>query len=531
MDTSGFVSCSSFNLLENAVLQELNTHGSTSVCYKVRLYGRLLFLKQLREEYAENTNFRLAFFKEFSTGFRLKHPNLANYIQFNERNSSFLMEFIEGDTLTDSLSNHPELWANPEKMLQFADQLFDVLHYLHTQQVLFLDLKPDNLMITSIGNQLKLVDLGCCRTDSFDSTIGKNIRFCAPEQIRGEELDARTDIYSAGKLLRHMEEATGKPLPRRLSIIARKCMQEDKEKRYQSAEEILLLLRKPKRSSLWYALWCVLLAFVGGGLCWVTSSHEKPLYDFEFNGIYYRILSEQNKTCEVSRKDKDFRYEKTVWIPSVASFNGKDYSVTSIGDSAFFWSNQMVLVNIPSSVTHIGRFAFEHCEGLSKLQIPESATDIEEGAFDFCLHLNEVLLPSKLKAIPNRLFSNSSNLQQIDLPEGIESIGIDAFGNCYCLKDIKLPSSLIRIGQGAFWHCYRLNSIDIPAGVTSIENYVFERCDSLSVIFNHAIVPQRITNIFSDSLMKPLKVIVPKGSGKMYSETSNWNRLEIEEGF
>ena len=67
-----------------------------------------------------------------------------------------------------------------------------------------------------------------------------------------------------------------------------------------------------------------------------------------------------------------------------------------------------------------------------------------------------------------------------------------------------------QIGQGAFWHCYRLETITIPSQVNTIGDYVFTRCDSLSAVYDEAPIPQRITNIFSDSLIKPINVYVPK---------------------
>ena len=105
--------------------------------------------------------------------------------------------------------------------------------YLHSHQVLHLDLKPDNILLTRINGDVKLIDLGCCYTDSFPDTTGHTDAFAAPEQLSGGVVDIRTDIYAIGKILECLPDHTIYN-----KVIAR-CTAEDPSDRYQSLEEIL----------------------------------------------------------------------------------------------------------------------------------------------------------------------------------------------------------------------------------------------------------------------------------------------------
>ena len=314
-------------------------------------------------------------------------------------------------------------------------------------------------------------------------------------------------------------------MPVKLKRMVNRCTQEDKEKRYACIDDIKW---EESSSKPWWIAGAA-AALLMAGMALLPQDKEPPLYDFEYGGIFYKVLSEDEGTCEVTRRDRNYQYTDNIWIPEEAEFQGRSYKVTVIADSAFYYSNLMPSVTIPNSVKEIGNYAFSYCEGLSTITLPESVEEVGEGAMDFCVMLNDVNILAKISEVPNRMFSNCFNLVHLDLPEGVESLGIDAFGNCINLLDIKLPASLKHIGRGAFWHCYRLPEITIPKQVNLIDDFAFRRCDSLSVVYNQAEVPQRITKIFSDSLQTPLKVVVPRGSAALYQQASHWEDLPIVE--
>ena len=180
-------------------IEQMATQGATCDTFRVKLYGKLHFLKRLKPGYAGDIRYQEAFRKEFETGYRLEHPNLVRYISLNT--DGILMEYVDGETLTQRLTTNPEYFRKQKNTEKFVRQLLSALQCLHAHQVLHLDLKPDNIMLTHINDDVKLVDLGFCRTDAFVDSQGYTTSFAAPEQKSGEATDVRTDIYAIGKIL------------------------------------------------------------------------------------------------------------------------------------------------------------------------------------------------------------------------------------------------------------------------------------------------------------------------------------------
>ena len=231
--------------------EPLDTQGATCDTFRVKLYGKLHFLKRLKPEYANDIRYQEAFRKEFETGYRLEHPNLVRYISLDD--NGILMEYIDGETLAQSLSNHPDYFKDKNHTDKFLRQLLDAVSYLHSNQVLHLDLKPDNILLTRINNDVKLIDLGCCYTDTFTDTQGRTNRYAAPEQLAGQKPDERTDIYAIGKILELL------PTSSIYNKVIARCTAPDKADRYQSTEEILHDINHQKR---YHRYWAIFAAIV-----------------------------------------------------------------------------------------------------------------------------------------------------------------------------------------------------------------------------------------------------------------------------
>jgi len=209
----------------------LESAGATCDTYRIKLYGKLHFLKRLKPEFANDIRYREALRKEFETGYRLEHPHLVRYVSMAD--DGILMEYVDGETLTERMRAQPGLFLSRKAADKFLLQLLDAVAYLHSHQVLHLDLKPDNIMLTRVNNDVKLVDLGCCRSDTFVDTQGHTAAFAAPEQLSGGVVDERTDIYAIGKIL--------ELLPNRHiynKVIAR-CTAARPEDRYQSVADVV----------------------------------------------------------------------------------------------------------------------------------------------------------------------------------------------------------------------------------------------------------------------------------------------------
>lgn len=210
---------------------EIIATGSTCICYRIRLYGKLHFMKQLKEELRYDPRYISILKKEFETGYRLDHPNIVRYIHLGQ--DYLLTEYIDGETLNDFTSSQRE-WlsqrGNSDKLLA---QLLDAVEYLHSHQTIHLDLKPDNILITRIGHELKLIDLGYCHTDTYTDTTGRTNKYAAPEQFDTNYHPSPTaDIYAIGRIMERL------PLARKYRKVIERCTAQRPFMRYQSVEEL-----------------------------------------------------------------------------------------------------------------------------------------------------------------------------------------------------------------------------------------------------------------------------------------------------
>lgn len=249
-------------------LEQLSHQGSTCDTFCVKLYGKLHFLKRLKPEHTGDIRYQEALRKEFETGYLLEHPHLVRYLSFEH--DAILMEYVEGETLSQRIANHPDFFRNHKNTDKFIRQLLDVVGCLHSHQVLHLDLKPDNILLTHINNNVKLIDLGCCFTDSYQDTKGHTNSYAAPEQLSGKTVDERTDIYAIGRILEFLPEHT------LYNKVIACCTAENPADRYQSVDEILYAINHRHRYPLWLAIiaFCAVLLFVGIAL--VTHQKSEP---------------------------------------------------------------------------------------------------------------------------------------------------------------------------------------------------------------------------------------------------------------
>ena len=222
------------------------------------------------------------------------------------------------------------------------------------------------------------------------------------------------------------------------------------------------------------------------------------------DGIYYYIYEDY---AEVANH---YSYSGAMTIPESIRYNDNTFSVTSIGDFAFWNCNGLTSITIPNSLTSIGKQAFSGCSGLTSINIPESVTSVGGAAFSDCIGLTSVTiecpnvgfwfrglssiknitLGEKVISIGDDAFWNCSGLTDVTIPESVTYIGNGAFHGCG-LTSIIIPNNVTNIGEGAFGTCTNLTSVIIGSGVTSISDLVFWNCKSLISIT----IPESVTNI------------------------------------
>ena len=180
-------------------------------------------------------------------------------------------------------------------------------------------------------------------------------------------------------------------------------------------------------------------------------------------------------------------------IPHDSSFDGAFFNsdftkatisdgVTSIGDYAFVFCDNLTSVTIPESVTEIGKSAFYDCSSLASIVIPTNVTSIGHEVFRGCSSLTSITIPENVTEISNYAFCECSGLTSATIPEGVTSIGEYAFRDCSSLATISIPGSVNEIGESAFRGCNSLTSFVIPDGVTEVGDYTFRDCTALTTI-------------------------------------------------
>ena len=271
-------------------------------------------------------------------------------------------------------------------------------------------------------------------------------------------------------------------------------------------------------------------------LCSLAAS----AHDFEVGDIYYNITSATNKTVAVTYRGSDYmtnsdRYTGAVTVPSTVTYNGVVYSVTSIGDKAFYECRSLTSINIPASVTSIGNEAFGGCSSLTAITIPEGVTNI--GGYVFCgCNLSCIRIPASVKSIGEAAFANCGEVEEIIVASG--NVNYDSRDNCNaiietssgelvagCISTI-IPEGVTSIGYGAFASIKGLSSIVIPESVTIIGDYAFyDFHHSLTSITCEAKTPPTTHGSSFLHVELNIPVYVPAASVNAYKSAQYWSEF------
>ena len=269
-------------LLDNRyeIIERIGT-GGMAVVYKGRDHrlNRLVAVKILKEELAQDAEFRRRFHDESQAVAMLSHPNImAVYdVSHSTELDYIVMELIDGITLKQYMQKKGGKLAWREA-LHFITQIMKALSHAHSRGIIHRDIKPHNMMVLRDGS-LKVADFGIARlTSAAQATLTQealgSVHYISPEQARGSHIDARSDIYSAGVVLyemitgrlpyegespvavaiQHINSIPLSPreidpeIPEALEAITMKAMASDVNQRYVSADAMLVDLEEFRKN-------------------------------------------------------------------------------------------------------------------------------------------------------------------------------------------------------------------------------------------------------------------------------------------
>ena len=259
------------------ILELIGTGGMANV-YKARCHrlNRLVAIKILNSDLADNADFRRRFHDESQAVAQLSHANIVSVydVSTNPDREYIVMELIDGITLKQYMERRGRMdWR---ESLHFITQIMRGLSHAHSRGIIHRDIKPQNIMVLRDGS-VKVADFGIACLANAGQTLTQealgSVHYISPEQARGDRIDARSDIYSAGVVLYEMltgrlpfegdsavsvaiQHLSSVPLaprdidpsiPEPLELICMKAMNSDPNKRYASADAMIEDLEKFRR--------------------------------------------------------------------------------------------------------------------------------------------------------------------------------------------------------------------------------------------------------------------------------------------
>lgn len=262
-------------------------------------------------------------------------------------------------------------------------------------------------------------------------------------------------------------------------------------------------------------------------------------YDFEVDGLYYEINTDEELTCSVSSNDD---YVGELVIPETVENDGVIYTVTAIQSSAFADDIALTKVNIPATLISVGDDAFTGCSNITEVifedsdellfvgysdmyypifkdaviekvyigrnmsfgispireqtslttaEIGELVTSIDDNLFWECSAITSITIPDNVETIGSRAFARCTSLSEIDFGVGVSSIGVFAFTACDGLVELVIPDNVTFVDEWAFSSCANLTTVRLSSNMEAISNYLFYFSSKLANVN----IPEGITSI------------------------------------
>ena len=238
------------NDLKKETEKELFYSSPSGHCelYRIRKDGKFRLLKALKKPLRGDDFFVSLLRKEFEIGWELEHTGICQTFDYRrdpEIGSCIEMEWIDGSPLSKFFADNE---VDSKQELRLLCEICDALEYMHTKEVFHRDLKPDNILVTHNGHHIKIIDFGLSDSEWFaiHKESAGTLIYASPEQISGDPADARSDIYSLGRIIYDISP--------RFRKVAVKCMAMNPDMRYASAAQLRSALKRRAARPKWLAL-------------------------------------------------------------------------------------------------------------------------------------------------------------------------------------------------------------------------------------------------------------------------------------
>ncbi len=441
---------------------ELPSEGYNRLFKAVR-YGKYFVLKGLKEKYRDNNLYRGLIIKEFDILVSLNHPNIVRCYGIEEVEDlglCIIMEYVDGVTLGEFLETKP-FSAQRRKVVK---QMLNAMDYYHELQLVHRDLKPSNVLITNNAHNVRIIDFGLADTDYY--AVFKEPAFtrqyASPEQLNGEKLDCRSDIYSFGKVLK-------KIFPKSYKRIAKKCSKEKRKERYPNADYVYQAMFSVKKKL--YRAAIVVIAL--GLLSYLTYNYihyySKPFETQIASGQTLKMQIIDSKAVVLANNN----LKGDLHIPEFVSYRLRKFPVTRIEDRAFFHNNEITRLTLPENLEHLGAWTFSSCPALSDtLVLPKNLKEIGNDAFCgtniSCLVIKSEKLEPIDSTLENNFFFNCANLQTIVCEQSVKNLTFSLLRSAHNLEEVVFPESLNEIPEAFFAHAKISGRVSFPKDLKTV---------------------------------------------------------------
>ncbi len=290
------------NILSNINPFYVSVHGKSRL-FTALYNGKKVIVKALKDEYIQDAKSRENLKKEYEITSQLEHRCIRKalgYENIQDLGDCIIYEYIDGK----SLAEHVRVGTLNEKQIKSVlIDICDGLNYMHQRGIIHCDLKPENVMVTANDYRAKIIDIGLPETEykTDRELLIKENEFIAPELIKGEECDPRSDVYSLGKIIEFIIERN---MISQFTGVATHCTQFSREQRFDTIAEVRSVLTKGF-SMLKIVLLILILAGVGvAAYLYVPKIIEKAKAEkaerlvVDFNHEMEKINAETKSLCE-----------------------------------------------------------------------------------------------------------------------------------------------------------------------------------------------------------------------------------------